>query len=275
MTCSPARLEANRRNARHSTGPRTDEGKARSRGNAVKHGMTGEGIALPTEDAAAVEARFAALEGEMRPSGELARFLVRRVALLTVRIERAALQETAALAERVREAVDQLDDDLVAIGASSALDPALVERARAEAGARASFDPSPEATLARRYEAASERALFRTLRELREVEGSAPDPAPHDLPATIADPMPLASFGPGDEGDPEPGEEVASVPAGPAGGPPIAPAGGFVWGVNASDDPEVADIDALPVPVVARRKGSGARSISGSVRDRDRPHLLT
>ncbi len=38
---SAAQLEANRRNAQHSTGPRTGAGKARSSQNAVKHGFTG------------------------------------------------------------------------------------------------------------------------------------------------------------------------------------------------------------------------------------------
>lgn len=38
---SAAQLEANKRNAQHSTGPRTGAGKARSSQNAVKHGFTG------------------------------------------------------------------------------------------------------------------------------------------------------------------------------------------------------------------------------------------
>jgi len=36
---SPARVAANRSNAQKSTGPRTSEGKARSRWNAVQHGL--------------------------------------------------------------------------------------------------------------------------------------------------------------------------------------------------------------------------------------------
>ncbi|MFO0887832.1 MAG: hypothetical protein U0790_01670 [Isosphaeraceae bacterium] len=36
---SPARIEANRRNAQRSTGPRTEAGKDKVRLNALKHGL--------------------------------------------------------------------------------------------------------------------------------------------------------------------------------------------------------------------------------------------
>ena len=36
---SKKKIEANRRNARLSTGPRTEAGKDRSRNNAIKHGI--------------------------------------------------------------------------------------------------------------------------------------------------------------------------------------------------------------------------------------------
>src|SRR5690348_7493806 len=52
-------IEANRRNAHKSTGPTKEEGKHRSRGNAVRHGLTAEtviGALEHTEDYKVFEA---------------------------------------------------------------------------------------------------------------------------------------------------------------------------------------------------------------------------
>jgi hypothetical protein len=163
MSASAARMTANRANAARSTGPKTPEGKARSRCNAFKHGLTGEGVVLPNEDAAEVERRLAAFQDELKPSGEIGRSLVRRAAFLSVRLDRSVSQETAALSVRVRQAMA----DFVA---PEGLDSETVDRLRAEAGALAMFDPSKEATLARKYEAAAERGFFRALKELRQLE---------------------------------------------------------------------------------------------------------
>src|SRR6516162_5893736 len=44
-------IESNRRNARLSTGPVTEEGKRKSRQNAVRHGLTAETVIDALEDA--------------------------------------------------------------------------------------------------------------------------------------------------------------------------------------------------------------------------------
>ena len=49
-------IEANRRNARKSTGPITEEGKQRSRCNAVRHGLIAETVIGALEDAKAYQA---------------------------------------------------------------------------------------------------------------------------------------------------------------------------------------------------------------------------
>ena len=46
-------LEANRRNAQQSTGPRTEAGKKTSSLNALRHGLTARVVVLPSEDLAA------------------------------------------------------------------------------------------------------------------------------------------------------------------------------------------------------------------------------
>src|SRR5438477_7597614 len=47
---SSAKQEANRANAEHSTGPRTEEGKARSAMNARTHGLCSDHLLIPGED---------------------------------------------------------------------------------------------------------------------------------------------------------------------------------------------------------------------------------
>jgi len=49
-TLNVVQLEANRRNAQHSTGPRTETGKKTSSLNALRHGLTSRVVVLPTED---------------------------------------------------------------------------------------------------------------------------------------------------------------------------------------------------------------------------------
>jgi len=303
MSTSQARVDANRKNALLSTGPTSEEGKNRSRANSLKHGLTGEGIVLPVEDVEEIDRLFDTLAAEMKPGNELARRLVNRVALLTVRLERSAEHEAKAIAHKMRKATAEFDDArwsemekcyswiaaepetnarrlrsspeglrriLMVLGdlrdnldhpdgfrwdwhhceqlhhllglrrvdvpvsrfraLSDAMEGnfrhlnkadgsdldlndrrewarvALLERIdaemarhqelldrfdlegleldREEAAHRVLFDPSPAATLARKYEASTERGLFRTLKEFREVQVNvpqvdlSPDPAP-------------------------------------------------------------------------------------------------
>ncbi|NLE37262.1 MAG: hypothetical protein GX621_04480, partial [Pirellulaceae bacterium] len=70
---------ANRQNALQSTGPRTPEGKAVSRMNALRHGLRSEAVILPDEDVDEYEAFDAALRSELAPAGELESILVDRI----------------------------------------------------------------------------------------------------------------------------------------------------------------------------------------------------
>ncbi len=162
MPASEAQIRASKANGCLSKGPKTEEGRARSRCNALKHGLTGAGIVMPEEDAAEVERLTRDLLDELKPPGVAGELLVRRIATLSVRIDRSFEQETAALSQRVRKVLD----DFVA---PEGVDAVTAAKLRAEAGSIALFDSSKEATLARKYEAANQRGFFQALKELREL----------------------------------------------------------------------------------------------------------
>jgi hypothetical protein len=91
-------FEANRRNARHSTGPRTDEGKRQSRLNAVRHGLTAETVIASLEDAEDYKAFEAAIIADYCAETAVARELVLRLASLLWRLRRATAIDTDLLA---------------------------------------------------------------------------------------------------------------------------------------------------------------------------------
>ena len=64
-------IEANRRNAQKSTGPRTPEGKAIVAQNALKHGFWSPEVVIKGEDAEEFEIFRAGLLEELAPAGRL------------------------------------------------------------------------------------------------------------------------------------------------------------------------------------------------------------
>ena len=71
-------IEANRRNARRSTGPITEEGKLRARRNAVRHGLTAETVIGALEDAEDYKAFEAAVIADYDAQSAVERELVLR-----------------------------------------------------------------------------------------------------------------------------------------------------------------------------------------------------
>ena len=87
-------IEANRRNACKSTGPTTEEGKQRSRCNAVRHGLTAETVIGALEDAEDYKAFEAAIIADYDAQSAVERELVLRLASLLWRLRRATIMET-------------------------------------------------------------------------------------------------------------------------------------------------------------------------------------
>jgi hypothetical protein len=99
-------LEANRENARRSTGPRSEEGKQVSRRNALRHGLTAETVIEILEDPEDYKAFEANIIADYDARTAVERELVLRLASLLWRIRRATGIETDLLriqAEILRE----------------------------------------------------------------------------------------------------------------------------------------------------------------------------
>src|SRR5271165_1686676 len=87
-------IEANRRNALWSTGPKTEDGKRRSRRNAIRHGLTAETVVIALEDIEDYQAFEAAIIADYDARTAVERELVLRLASLLWRIRRATAIET-------------------------------------------------------------------------------------------------------------------------------------------------------------------------------------
>jgi hypothetical protein len=76
---SVAQLTANRANAQRSTGPRSEEGKAASRFNALTYGLEARSRVIPGENPAELESLAAAYYRQFNPVGPLEDFLVETI----------------------------------------------------------------------------------------------------------------------------------------------------------------------------------------------------
>jgi hypothetical protein len=92
-------LAANQANSQLSTGPRTEEGKARSSQNSLKHGAFSKSILLPGESQEEFDALLEGLRKDHSPVGETESNLVRGLAEIQWRLDRLRRYEAAATDE--------------------------------------------------------------------------------------------------------------------------------------------------------------------------------
>ena len=101
---SQKQLEANRRNAQLSTGPKTAQGKRRVRWNALKHGLLARSVVVTSSDCFEYRSQFrtllSRLHQELRPVGILEEMLVEKIAVAYWRLRRAVRAEAGEIKER-------------------------------------------------------------------------------------------------------------------------------------------------------------------------------
>lgn len=87
-------IEANRLNALKSTGPRTEEGKLRSRQNALRHGLTARTVVAALEDADEYQSFAAGIAADYGARTASERELISRLASVLWRLRRSTAIET-------------------------------------------------------------------------------------------------------------------------------------------------------------------------------------
>ena len=196
-----AQIKANGNNAKKSTGPRTEDGKARVAKNALKHGLLARDAVLPGEDPADFDSQLTALEADIHPANSLEFELVRQIADAQWRMRRLTRLETGFIAAAVddtrRHAEKHRPDTLLPgyDGETMLLGSAMLDRTQAFVHL-ARYDGH----LSRRFFRAVKQLgdLRRDERKARESRPSAdPDPyrgryVPAQAPPPIDTPNPAA-----------------------------------------------------------------------------------
>ena len=154
---SQAQLDANRANAKHGHGPNTARGKQRSSTNAIRHGLTGRIVVLPTEDMDVYNSFSKELVDSLNPESPMERQLAQTVADTQWRLNRARTYEDGMLALGHYEDAGDFNGEDPQI--RSALTAAKVFRERSKDFVNLSL-----------YEQRLSRSQREALRQLRELQ---------------------------------------------------------------------------------------------------------
>ena len=162
---TPARQFANTANAQLSTGPRTEEGRARSAQNARKHGLTAKELVIAPEQREEFEEFLADFQTEVRPQGP---------------IQQTLFDELVAAAWNLRR-IRGMETELYASAGTASYTELL-----------ANDDLQTKLDRLARHKTRIERTFHRSLRELKELQTNAALAV--TLPRRITDTIPpLAS----------------------------------------------------------------------------------
>src|SRR5713101_336768 len=131
MIDASAVIARNRANAQHSTGPKTEAGKQRSSLNALRHGLTGHTIVLPTEDMAAYQRFTKRFFDDLKPKGVIEEQLVQTIADTSWRLNRIPALENNLLSLGFAEHSDRINTEHPEAHAALAIAEALREQTRA------------------------------------------------------------------------------------------------------------------------------------------------
>jgi hypothetical protein len=162
------KLAANKANAAKSSGPRTEEGKARAAQNGTVHGLRSASVLAPWEDREELE-RFAdAMLACLSPADELEKAVAERIVLATWHLRRAGAYEAQVLTAELNDqkAEHELDDPEF----DPPADAGTVVRALLTAGLLPKLAG---------YQQRIEGSLYRAMHELEHLQRCRPAPKAH------------------------------------------------------------------------------------------------
>jgi len=176
---------------RRATGPRTRQGKERSKYNALKHGVFSAQVVLPDESKAEFHALLDGLRNDFQPKGTLEDVLVEKLAALFWRNRRLIIAESAEIQKGVKFltwdkeqmglssieeyqnfALETIQDEVKRLKRyESESARAGIESSRMELDALSRNVPdAPQLDRLLRYEAAISREIDRTLNQLERFQ---------------------------------------------------------------------------------------------------------
>ena len=172
-------IQANRANARRSTGPSTPQGKAKSSQNALKHGLRAQITVLPDENIDDFDVLVSELEDEFQPATAIEWTLLRQLADAEWRMRRVPRIEAGVLAKELHETREHYEENPDQLPE----DPAEIEIFLI--GAMAVSDAVTGDVLARlsRYESRLSHRYFKALAHLRNVQDRRNRPTESQNPA--------------------------------------------------------------------------------------------
>jgi hypothetical protein len=194
---SAKKTQTNRQNALKSTGPKTPEGKAAVRLNAVRHGLLSREVLLPGEDEGALRELNERLRDELQPVGEMESLLVDRIVTAYWRLRRLGRVEAGIfawelygeLAERAQQEAKSYVSTIADVYKDDHIrDEQKHQEALSKAQEMKAKQDAETATLGRtfirdadqanafsklsRYETAIERSLYKALHELQRLQAA-------------------------------------------------------------------------------------------------------
>jgi hypothetical protein len=186
------KAESARINGAKSKGPKTEEGKARSRFNALRHGLAANTVCLTKQERPIFEAMVEAYNERFRPADTVEEDFIEQMCVAKWRQRRCWSMETAALNVQVRRDRRIVDQEFVE----------LDDMTRNTLAFMSLTEKNDFLQVLGRYEANARRAYHRAVKDLRELQAGRKAELPNEPTEPDQD----------DEIDPELEPETAKTP---------------------------------------------------------------